>query len=79
MTVIQLHCEDELLAAELVTQVLAFAQARRLGVEHNCIKDRLVLYRGGTSNSESEPAAVPPSRSNIIAFPASRTVRRPTA
>ena len=77
MTAIQIHCEDEALAAELVAHTLAFAQARRLGVEHNCFKGYLVLYRSGVSASKVEPAVVGSSPSNVIAFPTVRLLRWP--
>lgn len=77
MAAIQIQCEDEVLTAELVTHLLAFAQARNLGVEHNCVKDWLVLYRGETSSAKAEPVVAPSPRSNIIAFPTARAVRTP--
>lgn len=71
MAVINIHCEDAALSEELLAHLLAFAKTRRLGVEHNRVKDRLVLYRGRAADS-----AVAPRGATVIAFPLVRAVRR---
>lgn len=70
---LQIHCEDEALGAELIQQLLAFAQARRLGLEHDG-GQRLRFYRGAAAAGGT--AAPGSAGARIIAFPVARTVRR---
>ena len=79
MKLIKIQCEDAALSEELVAHLLAFAQNRRLGVEHNRIKDRLVLYRGRTFEAKTAAEADPLSGSKVIAFPQPRRLHRPAS
>ncbi|MDE0854335.1 MAG: hypothetical protein OSA97_07925 [Nevskia sp.] len=69
MAVINIHCEDAALSEELLAHLLAFAKTRRLGVEHNRVKDRMVLYRGRAADAAAAPCAT------VIAFPLVRARR----
>lgn len=72
MAVINIHCEDAALSEELLAHLLAFAKTRRLGVEHNRVKDRMVLYRGRAADA-ADAAAAPCAA--VIAFPLVRARR----
>jgi hypothetical protein len=68
LAVVKVRRDEGAQTDALIDALLAFAQARGLGIEHNIVKDRLVFYRG--ANPPQAPQQAPePGHPNLVAFP----------
>jgi hypothetical protein len=67
VAVVKVRRDESAQTDALIDALLAFAQARGLGIEHNLVKDRLVFYRGATPQAPQQ--APEPEHPNLVAFP----------
>jgi len=68
VAVVKVRRDESAQTDALIDALLAFAQARGLGIEHNIVKNRLVFYRGATA--PQAPRQTPePEHPNLVAFP----------
>jgi len=74
LAVVDIHCSEGAQTEELIGTLLAYAQARGLGVEHNVVKDRLVFYRD-TAAPQLPQQGADPLHPNLLAFPQARSSR----
>ena len=68
LAVVKVRRDESAQTDALIDALLAFAQARGLGIEHNLVKDRLVFYRGVTP-LQAPPQTPGPEHPNVVAFP----------
>lgn len=76
VVVVDIRHGDDAQAGALIGTLLAFAQSRGLGVEHNLIKNRLVFYQDANAPAAMPPQAAQAHHSNVLAFPATRAKTR---
>ena len=76
VAVVDIRHGDDAHAGALIGALLAFAQSRGLGVEHNLIKNRLVFYQGVNAPAAMPPQAAQAHHPNVLAFPAARAKMR---
>ena len=72
LAVVKIRHDEGAQGDELIGALLAYAQARGLGIEHNVVKDRLVFYRDAAP-PELPRQTVDPLHPNLLAFPVARS------
>ncbi|MFI4979744.1 MAG: hypothetical protein ACHQIO_05300 [Nevskiales bacterium] len=76
MAVVDIRHGDDAQAGALIDALLAFAQSRGLGIEHNLIKNRLVFYQDANTPAAMPPQSAQAHHPNVLAFPAARAKMR---
>lgn len=69
IAVVSIRHGEDVQSEELIGALLAFAQARGLGVEHNLVKNRLVFYRDAKAPAAASPPPLASDHPNVLAFP----------
>ena len=69
IAVVSIRHGEDTQSEELIGALLAFAQSRGLGVEHNLVKNRLVFYGNAAAQAEVSRQTLQARHPNVLAFP----------